>query len=152
MSQDQYPQQPTGPSYPPPSYQAPSSPPPTGSSLSPEMERQLVCAAHWSPIAAVLLGGLTFFGPLIVLLIGGQRSRAVRDHAVDALNFQLTVWIVTTVVFLVSIPLMLLLVGFLTIWVALLIPTAALVVHGVAAVKVAAGEDFRYPLTLHLIK
>lgn len=120
--------------------------------LNPELERQLVCAAHWSPIASVLLGGLTFFGPLIVLLIGGGRSRAVRDHAIDALNFQITVWLATLAVVLISIPLMILLVGFVTIWLAALIPIAALVVHGVAAVKVATGESYRYPMTLQLIK
>lgn len=126
--------------------------PPAARPFSPETERQLVCAAHWSPIASVLLGGLTFFGPLIVLLVGGNRSRAVRDHAIDALNFQITVWLATIAVVLLSLPLMLLLVGFVTIWLAVIIPIAALVVHGIAAVKVAGGEDFRYPWTWHLIK
>lgn len=120
--------------------------------LNPEYERQLVCAAHWSPIASVLLGGMTFFGPLIVLLMGGGRSRAVREHAIDALNFQITVWIATVAVILISLPLMLVLVGFVTIWLAGLIPLAALVVHGLAAIKVAAGEPYSYPFTWRIIR
>lgn len=119
--------------------------------LNPEYERQLVCAAHWSPIASVLLGGLTFFGPVIVLLVGGGRSRAVREHAIDALNFQITVWIATVAVVLISLPLMIVLVGFVTIWLAGLLPLAALVVHGLAAIKVSAGEPYSYPFTWRLI-
>ncbi|AKT52886.1 hypothetical protein ADJ73_14385 [Arsenicicoccus sp. oral taxon 190] len=121
--------------------------------MSPELERQLVCAAHWSPIASVLLGGMTFFGPLIVLLVGGGRSRAVRDHAIDALNFQITAWLAIVASVLISLPLMIVVIGFITVWLApTLIGLGALVVHGIAAVKVAAGEPYRYPFTWQLIK
>lgn len=146
---------PTGPSYATgPSYtNGPTGPSYGGApGMSPETERQLSCAAHWSPIASVLLGGLTFFGPVIVLLVNGGRSREVRRHCMDALNFQITVWIVTVVWFVLSLLLLVVGIGFLMLWVVPVFPLLALFVHGVAAAQTAAGRPFRYPMTLRLLR
>ncbi|WP_409485416.1 DUF4870 domain-containing protein [Arsenicicoccus dermatophilus] len=122
------------------------------SSMSPKVEQQLTAAAHWSPVAAVLLGGMTWMGPLIVLLAGGGRSPRVKKHCYDALNFQITVWLATLAATLVSLLLMLVLVGFVLIWVVPVIPLVALAFHVLAAIKVAGGEDYRYPMTIRFLK
>lgn len=95
---------------------------------------------------------MTWVGPLIVLLAGGGRSPRVKRHCYDALNFQITVWLATIVATLVSLLLMVVLVGFLLIWAVPAIPLVALVFHVLAAIKVAGGEDYRYPMTIRFLK
>ncbi len=88
------------------------------------------------------LCGLFVVGPLIMLLTAGRTSPFIRRHAVESLNFHLTVAGATlllpfTVVGMVLIPF---------IWI---LGFVLAVVGGVAAV---AGGDFRYPLTVRLVK
>lgn len=129
-------------------YGAPTGPQP----LNPTTERQLAAAAHWSAIASALLVGLTFVGPLVVLLAYGNRSPRVRRNAVDALNFQITTWIVTAALIVLGLLTFWFLVGFLFWWVAGFVWLFALVMHGIATLRVLGGEDYRYPFTLNLIK
>jgi uncharacterized Tic20 family protein len=94
-------------------------------------------AAHVLPFC-----GLSFIGPLIMLLTAGRNSPYIRQHAVESLNFHLTVVGATmllpfTVIGIILIPF---------IWI------AALVLGIVAAVAVVSDTHFRYPLTLRLIK
>ncbi|GGS67669.1 hypothetical protein GCM10010156_28310 [Planobispora rosea] len=101
-------------------------------------DRVGAAAAHLLP----LLTGLVVLGPLIMLLAAGRTSPYIRRHAVEALNFQLTligasVLLGITVVGAVLIPVL---------WVAGVVLS---VVGGVAAL----GEgNFRYPFTLRLVK
>ncbi len=82
--------------------------------------------------------------PLSVYLVE-KSNPYVRHHAAEALNFQLTVLIVV----LVSLPLMLVVVGFFT----LLAAVVADVVLGiVAAVQAGRGVWFRYPVNLRLVR
>ncbi|MBO3749144.1 DUF1707 and DUF4870 domain-containing protein [Streptosporangiaceae bacterium NEAU-GS5] len=88
------------------------------------------------------LCGLIVIGPLIMLLTAGRTSPYIRKHAMESLNFHLTVLgasivLPFTVVGLVLIPFMWIL-GFVL-----------AMVGGVAAL---ADGEFRYPLTLRLIK
>jgi uncharacterized Tic20 family protein len=101
-------------------------------------------AAHWSSFvaAAVALG---FLGPLIIMLTKGNESAWVRRQAVESLNFQLSMLIYA----LVSGVLMLVLVGFV------LLPLVALtwlVCTIIASVKAARGEDYRYPVTIRMVR
>ncbi|WP_283138216.1 DUF1707 and DUF4870 domain-containing protein [Rhizohabitans arisaemae] len=100
-------------------------------------ERLGAAAGHLLP-----LGGLLFVGPLIMMLAGGRRSPYIRRHAVEALNFQLTVLIATialpfTVVGILLLPF---------VWVAWFVLS---LVGGLAALG---DGGFRYPLTLRMIK
>lgn len=100
-------------------------------------ERLGGAAAH-----LLALPGLLIIGPLIMLLTGGKTSPYVRRHAMEALNFHLTVVGATillpfTIIGVVLIP---------VIWVAAFVLT---IVGGVSAL---AENDFRYPLTLRLVK
>lgn len=94
--------------------------------------------------AAHLLGltGLVVIGPLIMLLAGGRASPYIRRHAVEALNFHLTVLGATvllpfTIIGAILIP---------VIWVAWFFLS---IVGGLAALG---DGGFRYPLTLRVIK
>lgn len=100
-------------------------------------ERLGAAAAHLLPLC-----GLFVVGPLLMLLVMGKNSPYVRRHAIESLNFHITVIGATillpiTVVGVVLIPF---------IWVAAVILA---IVGGLAALG---DGGFRYPLTLRLIK
>ncbi|MFG2003268.1 DUF1707 and DUF4870 domain-containing protein [Spirillospora sp. NPDC048911] len=99
-------------------------PPPTGE------DRMLAAVAH-------AIGYPTLFvGPLIMMLLSGKRSAYVRRHAVEALNFQLTVLLITIVTFGIG--------GMLY--------ALTWIVAGIAAVIALTGQSFRYPWILRLVK
>ena len=107
--------------------------------LSPQDERLWAMLAH--------LGGLVlgFLASLIVLLVQGEKSAFVRRQAVEALNFQITLLIATIVSFILVFAL----IGFILLPVVLI---GGLVLMIVAGVKANAGEDYRYPVNLRLVK
>ncbi len=85
-----------------------------------------------------------FIMPLSVYLVE-KSNPYVRHHAAEGLNFQLTVLLAVVV----SLPLMLVVVGFFTLAAAV----AADVVFGiVAAVQASRGVWFRYPLNLRIVR
>ncbi len=114
---------------PPAGYQT-SAPP-----LTAEQERNLGMLSHVIPAAALVLSGgtLGFVASLIIYLMYKDRGPFVRAHAANSLNIQ----IMTGIGLLVSIPLMLVLVGFLTFGIVLV---AAVVMHIVGALKANSGE------------
>ncbi|WP_250907266.1 DUF1707 and DUF4870 domain-containing protein [Nonomuraea sp. NEAU-A123] len=100
-------------------------------------ERLGASAAH-----LLTLVGFPIVGPLILLLTGGKTSPYIRRHALEALNFQLTVVGATfllpfTVIGVVLIP---------VIWVAAVVLSIA---GGISALS---ENPFRYPLTVRLVK
>lgn len=113
-------------------------PPPTHSGPAAESrDRLLGAGAH-----LLALAGLFVIGPLIMMLVAGGGSPYVRKQAVEALNVQLTLLGATillpfTVVGIVLIP---------VIWVLWFVLSVA---AGVSAVT---GTEFRYPMTLRLVK
>ncbi|MDQ1584831.1 MAG: hypothetical protein QOH80_196 [Actinomycetota bacterium] len=132
---------------PPPGYGYGAPPPPRygyggygpAPQLSPQDERLWAMLAH--------LGGLVlgFLASLIVLLVQGEKSAFVRRQAVEALNFQITLLIAS----IVSFVLLFVLIGFILLPVVLI---GGLVLMIVAGVKANAGEDYRYPVNLRLVK
>ncbi|MGN6251231.1 MAG: DUF4870 domain-containing protein [Marmoricola sp.] len=111
--------------------------------MAPAQERTWASAAHWGALVASIVA-LAFLGPLLVLLIKGGESAFVRRHAVESLNFQISVLIYG----LVALVLCLLLIGFLLLGA---LGVAWLTLTIIAAVKASNGEDFRYPLILRLV-
>lgn len=100
-------------------------------------ERLGASAAH-----LLTLVGFPIVGPLILLLTGGKTSPYIRRHALEALNFQLTVVGATfllpfTVIGVVLIP---------VIWVAAVVLSIA---GGISALS---ENPFRYPMTVRLVK
>jgi uncharacterized protein len=100
--------------------------------------------AHVSAIVAAIIG-LSFVGPLIVLLVQGPKSPFVRRQAVEALNFQITTYIAAIVSFI----LIFILIGFLLL---IVVGIGWLVLSIVAAVAANNGQDYRYPVNLRLVK
>jgi uncharacterized Tic20 family protein len=116
---------------------------PFGPVVTTEQERNWAVAAHLSGFVAAFFA-LGFLGPLIVLLTGGGRSAFVRRHAVEALNFNLTVLIgcvisAILVVVLIGIP-MLIGIGLLY-----------LVASISGAVAAGRGAEYRYPMTIRFV-
>lgn len=111
--------------------------------MTPQSERNWAMAAHLSSFLAAYVA-LGFLGPLVVLLVAGDRSPFVRRHAVEALNFNLT-WLIYIVVAGI---LAFLLIG-LPILLALGIGYVVLVI--LATVEANGGRFYRYPLTIRFI-
>jgi len=99
-------------------------------------ERTLAILCH------VLTIFFWLFPPLIIYLIKKDESAYVKEHAREALNFQITIGIV-------SVVLALTIVGILLIWVVWIV---ALVLIIIASIKASDNKIYRYPLTIRLIK
>lgn len=91
-----------------------------------------------------LLMGVGIFLPLVVYLVKKDESPAVGAHAMEALNFHISVCIYA----LFCLPLVMLLIG-LPLLMGLVLGAYVLAI--VAAVKAADGELYRYPLTIRLV-
>lgn len=86
-----------------------------------------------------------FIAPLIIYLVKKDESAYVREHAKEALNFQITM----IILFIVSAILMLILIGILLIWV---LSIANLVLIIIATIKASENKMYRYPFNFRLIK
>ncbi|GLZ05763.1 hypothetical protein Acsp03_32290 [Actinomadura sp. NBRC 104412] len=102
--------------------------PPSGSVTG--EDRMLAALAHGAGIATL------FVGPLVLMLTSGKRSAYVRRHAVEAVNFQLTLLLVTIVTFGIG----------------AIVYAVSWAVAAVAAVVGLTGAPFRYPWILRLVK
>lgn len=110
----------------------------------PSEDRNWAMGAHLSAFIAAYIA-LGFLGPLVVLLVRGDRSPFVRQHAVEALNFNITVLIyvaISVILIIIGVGLLLLL--------ALGILYVITVIIG--AVRASSGEQYRYPLTIRFVK
>lgn len=113
-------------------------PPPSPAAPSSE-ERTPAVLAHALAILA------SFIAPLVVLLTAGNTSAFARRAAVESLNFQITLAIGWVVAWLGSI----ILIGLLLMPI---LGIAGLVLPIIAAVRANAGEDYKYPFSLRLVK
>ena len=120
---------------------------PQGVALDPSQQRTFGMLSHLIPLLAMVLsaGVLGFVGSLVVYVLYKDRGDFVRQHAANSLNIQ----IMTGIVLLISFPLMLILVGFLTYGLALVI---AFVFHVIGAMKANNGERWDPPLTPRFVK
>jgi len=97
--------------------------------------------AHLSSVIAILLGGMTFLGPLIVWVIKKDQSVFVADQGKEALNFQIAVLLASLICGVTCI-------------LAILIPViyvANIVFSIMAAMEANKGVYYRYPYTIRLI-
>jgi uncharacterized Tic20 family protein len=123
--------------------------PPAGSMAYSNEERLWGAAAHLGSLVAAWFA-LGVIGPLVVLLLKGNESAFVRRHAVESLNFQISLLIYIAVAGVAAI---------FTLGLALLviIPAAAVVavfaliaiIRGTLAGH--RGQEFRYPLCMRLV-
>jgi uncharacterized protein len=115
--------------------------------MSPTEERTWGMASHGIALAVTVISGglLGFVAALITYLIVRDRGPFVRHHSANALNIQ----IIAGIVMLISIPLMFVLIGFVTFAAAWIF---AVVVHIIGAVKANNGEWYTPPLTPQFAK
>jgi len=112
--------------------------------LTPD-ERHWGMFAHLSALAGFIIPFGSLIGPLIVWQLRKEEMPFVDDQGKEALNFQITVLLAL----LASMVLMVVLIGFLLVP---LVALAALVLTVVAGIRANAGERYRYPFALRLVK
>lgn len=118
-------------------------PPPAGQQAWPPLqgnERLWVPATHWLALVT------TWLGPLVVLLTVGERNALIRWHALQALNFQITLSVATLAA---SLLLRVSPVGLVALVVLVVV---AIICHVTAAVRSASGVPWRYPVSLRLVR
>ena len=120
-------------------------------------ERQWAMFAHLSALLGGLLtsgwgGSIGFFiGPLVIWLMKKDNMPFVNDQAKEALNFAITVSLACVVLLMLTI--MSLGIGaLLTFPLMMVIGIAALVFFIIAGVQANQGTQYRYPISLRLVK
>ena len=125
-----------------------SSPQPTAGQpqyLPTPEERSWGLLAHLSGLMTLLLiGGLSFIGPLVVWLVKKDQSPFIADQAKEALNFQITA---TIGVYLSALSI-LVCVGIVLLPVVII---GAIVYSIIAAAEANKGVYYRYPYTVRFI-
>lgn len=101
----------------------------------------------WAMLSHLSFFVLAIIGPLVVMLTLGKRSAYVKDQATEALNFQITFMIA----FIVTMVL-----AFVTLGILFFLPFAVWIVGVIfailAAVKGYAGEWYRYPMNIRMVR
>jgi len=115
-------------------------------------------ARNWATFAhlsGILAGALSaylfcFLGPLLIWLFKKDESEFISDQAIEALNFQITVTIANVAIAAIVAGSCFIL---YPLWFALpLLWVAHIVLSIVAAMKASAGEKYRYPVNLRIIR
>jgi uncharacterized protein len=99
----------------------------------------------WAAMAHILGIFFSFIPPLVVLLARGKSSAFVRDQAVEALNFQITVLLA----YIVSAILILLVIGLFMIF---FVGVASIILAIIGGIAAGRGEAYRYPVNLRMIR
>jgi hypothetical protein len=128
----------------PPPPPVPGTPPPGFASNE---EKTWALIAHFGGAVGMffLFGVGGWIAPLIAMVAKGDQSPTIREHAVKALNFQLT-WSIVGVIGYVTICIV---IGFI------IFPVAALmgIIFGIiAGVKANDGQLYEYPAAIKMIK
>ncbi len=92
-----------------------------------------------------LLLGVGVILPLVVYLVKKDSSAVVAEHAKEALNFHISIYIYAAV----CVILVFVIIGFFLL---IALSLASLVLAIIACVKASEGTLFRYPMTLRLVK
>jgi uncharacterized Tic20 family protein len=101
----------------------------------------------WVSHAGTFIGAavaMAFLVPLVILLTKGKEAPFIRRHALESLNFQISVLIYAAV----SALLALVVIG---LFMLLALAVFYVVVVVLATVKAANGQEYHYPLTLRLV-
>jgi uncharacterized Tic20 family protein len=127
----------------------PYQPPPSGLSV-PNEDRLWGATAHVGSLVAAWFA-LGVLGPLVVLLLKGNESAFVRRHAVESLNFQISLLIYIAVA-TVAVIFTLGLAVFVAIPLAVIVAVLALIAIVMGTLAAHRGQDYRYPLCIRLVK
>lgn len=108
-------------------------------------ERTMGMLCH---LLAILTG---FVGPLILWLVKKDSSRFIDHHGREALNFQITLFLVMGGLSILTFFLMLFFIGILLVPVLMILGILALVAEILAAVAAQRGEWHRYPCSIRFV-
>jgi uncharacterized Tic20 family protein len=100
---------------------------------------------HLSALLGLALGGAMFLGPLIVWLLKKNDHPFIDEQGKESLNFQISMLIYGVV----AAVLICVVIGFFLL-IGLVVLDIIFVI--IASVKVSSGENYRYPLTIRLIR
>jgi uncharacterized Tic20 family protein len=111
-------------------------------------ERNFAIIAHLSGIFGIFAGGfLGFIGPLVIYLLKKESSPYVETQAKEALNFQITVFLIG----LVCVALAGISCG--TLLPLVFVPVGIQLIFGIiAALAVRDGSNYRYPFNFRLLQ
>src|SRR5262249_34553620 len=141
----------------PPEAPAPEVPPPEP--LAPEVHETVLTAddrqwgmfCHLSALLGLLVGGLTFLGPLVCWLMQNDQSKFVDYHGKEAMNFHLN--ILTYGVILVAITVVTWgCAGIATVPLLIALGVYAIVMPILAGLQANEGKYYVYPATFRMIK
>ncbi len=108
-------------------------------------EKNMAMLSHLLALSGYVIPFGNILGPLIIFLIKKDQSPYVRDHAVESLNFQISLLIYT----IVSAVLIFVIIGFFLIFA---VAIAGLILCIMAGLKASEGQLYRYPLTIRFVK
>ena len=108
---------------------------------------------HASALAGLIVPAAGHIaGPLIVWLLKRGDSAEIDEHGKESLNFQISMFIYTTVLGVICFILMFVLIGFLLMPLLAVLYVADVVLVIIASLKASEGQLYHYPLTIRLIK
>ncbi len=108
-------------------------------------DRNLAVLAHAGTLVNLITGGLGFIVPLVLMLTKGKDSPLIRRNAVASLNFQISIIIYAVI----SAILILVLIGFVLIFV---VAVFSIVAPIIASIRTSEGKEYKYPLSLTLVR
>ena len=121
----------------------------TNSSFLGSEEAPLIAPTSDEKTLAILSHVLTIVGsfvpPLVIYIIKKDQSKFVTAHALESLNFQLTL----IICYIICFVLIFVLIGILLLWA---LSILALVLIIVATIRAGEGKLYRYPFNFRIIK
>ena len=111
-------------------------------------DRMLATLAHASGLIGMLtVGILGFLGPLVIYLMCQETSKFVANQAKEALNFQISLLLLSVAMILLS-----LLTCGLGLPLLFAVPAMQIIFGIIASIRVWSGKQYLYPLTIRIIK
>ena len=110
-------------------------------------DRQWGMFCHLSALLGLLVGGLTFIGPLVCWLVKKDQSKFVDYHGKESVNFQLNILVYTVIA--LGLTLVTCGLAFPVLFVPLI---CGIVMPIIAGMKANEGKYYEYPATLRVIK
>jgi uncharacterized protein len=99
----------------------------------------------WAMLSHLSYFALAIIGPILIMVTKGKESAFVRDQAVEALNFHITLLIA----YVASFILIFVVIGIFTFIAVVIGGTVLAIMASIAGYR---GQPYRYPVTLRLVK
>ncbi len=116
-----------------------------GEPITEKEERQWAMFAHIGTFSSMFVPLGNIIAPIVIWQMKKHESEFVVEQAKESLNFQITLFIYALISFL----LVFIIIGFFLIFALVIFGLIMVIIGGIRANE---GEDFRYPMTLRLLK